>query len=62
MIHESLRVLKSGNTMTYAVCSIHPQENEQALTGLDGVTTTQRLFPAPEHDGFFHANVKARQV
>jgi len=62
MIDESLRVLKSGNTMTYAVCSIHPQENEQALTGLDGVTTTQRLFPDPEHDGFFHANVKARQV
>jgi len=62
MIHESLRVLKSGHAMTYAVCSIHPQENEQALAGLGGISAAQRLFPDPEHDGFFHANVKARQV
>jgi len=62
MIQESLRVLKSGRAMTYAVCSIHPQENEQVLAGLGGLSVAQRLFPDPEHDGFFHANVKAMQV
>ncbi|MDQ6981822.1 MAG: Sun protein, partial [Mariprofundus sp.] len=60
MIHESLRMLKPGGNMTYAVCSIHPQENEQVLTGLDGVSAAQRLFPGLDHDGFFHATVKVR--
>jgi len=60
MLVESLRLLKADACMTYAVCSIHPQENEQVLADLNGITTTQRLFPAPDYDGFFHASIKAR--
>ncbi|MDQ6996473.1 MAG: transcription antitermination factor NusB [Mariprofundus sp.] len=60
MVHESLRVLKPDGNLMYVVCSIHPQENEQVLIGLDGVSGVQRLFPGPDHDGFFHASVKAR--
>jgi len=58
MLTEALRVLKEGGRMTYAVCSIHPQENEQVLEGMDGVANMQRLFPDKKHDGFFHANIK----
>lgn len=60
MIHQSLRLLKPGSKMIYAVCSIHPQENEQVLSNLDGVSAAQRLFPDTQHDGFFHATIKAR--
>ncbi|MDQ7000218.1 MAG: transcription antitermination factor NusB [Mariprofundus sp.] len=62
MITESLRVLKEGGQMTYAVCSIHPQENELVLDGIDAVTSMQRLFPDTKHDGFFHAAIKVRYV
>ena len=58
MITESLRVLKADGQITYAVCSIHPQENEQVLDSIDGVTGMQRLFPDTKHDGFFHASIK----
>ncbi len=58
MITESLRVLKADGQITYAVCSIHPQENERVLDSIDGVTSMQRLFPDTKHDGFFHASIK----
>jgi len=58
MAAEALRVLKTDGHMTYAVCSIHPQENEQVLAGMDGVSAAQRLFPDTKHDGFFHADLK----
>jgi len=54
MVNESLRVLKKGTAMTYAVCSIHPQENEQVLKDFD-TSAMQRLFPGMTNDGFFHA-------
>jgi len=57
MVPESLRVLKQDACMTYAVCSIHPQENEQVLEGLTGAFDAQRLFPDLKHDGFFHARI-----
>jgi len=53
-------VLKPGSSMTYAVCSIHPEENEQVVDGYE-VTSMQRLFPDPVHDGFFHANILKNQ-
>ena len=62
MITESLRVLKKGGQMTYAVCSIHPEENERVLDGLDGVHDMKRLFPSVDHDGFFHACIKKRMI
>jgi len=62
MVSESLRVLKVGFHMTYAVCSIHPQENEQVLIGMDGVSAMRRLFPDMSHDGFFHADIKKSTV
>jgi len=58
MVGESLRVLKKDAGMVYAVCSIHPQENEQVLDDVDGVSAMQRLFPDLKHDGFFHAGIK----
>ncbi|MFQ5344721.1 MAG: transcription antitermination factor NusB [Mariprofundus sp.] len=57
MVTEALRVLKEGRSMTYAVCSIHPQENELVLDGFDAIAM-HRLFPAHDHDGFFHASIK----
>jgi len=62
MLNESLRVLKVGSHVTYAVCSIHPRENEQVLDGLDGVSSMVRLFPDMKHDGFFHADIKKATV
>jgi len=60
MLNESLRVLNTGAQMIYAVCSIHRQENEQVLDSLDArytVDNMTRLYPATEHDGFFHASI-----
>ncbi len=62
MTSESLRLLKTGGRMIYAVCSIHPEENEQVLAGVDGVSAMQRLLPAMDHDGFFHAVIEKRSV
>ncbi len=59
MLAESLRVLKADGRMIYAVCSIHPEENDQVVDGFDA-SAMQRLFPAHDHDGFFHATVKVR--
>jgi len=60
MMNESLRVLKTGSHMIYAVCSIHAQENEEVLDGLKHTLTISdqtRLLPSLNHDGFFHATV-----
>jgi len=57
MLKEALRVLKVGGTMVYAVCSIHPQENEAVVNQFKGVQSTQRLLPSEEHDGFFFAQI-----
>jgi 16S rRNA (cytosine967-C5)-methyltransferase len=53
MIQESLRVLKADGQLVYAVCSIHPEENEQAAASLSG--EKRRLFPSETHDGFYIA-------
>ncbi len=53
MVDESLRVLKADGQLVYAVCSIHPEENEQAAASLSG--EKWRLFPSETHDGFFIA-------
>jgi len=60
MLEESLRVLKEDACMLYAVCSIHVQENERVLASLGEVYTVRdmtRLYPAIQHDGFFHATI-----
>ena len=53
MIRESLRVLKTDGQLVYAVCSIHPEENEQVTALLTG--EKRRLFPSETHDGFYIA-------
>jgi 16S rRNA (cytosine967-C5)-methyltransferase len=53
MIQESLRVLKAEGKLVYAVCSIHPEENEQVAASLSG--KKKRLFPSETHDGFYIA-------
>lgn len=53
MIDESLRVLKTDGKLVYAVCSIHPEENEQVTAVLTGEKC--RLFPSEAHDGFYIA-------
>ena len=62
MVCESLRVLKSSADLTYAVCSIHPEENEQVVDGMSGVSGMKRLFPATHNDGFFHACIEKRSI
>ncbi len=57
LLAEALRVLKQGGTLIYAVCSIHPQENEAVVNAFQGVQSTQRLFPDATHDGFFFAQI-----
>jgi 16S rRNA (cytosine967-C5)-methyltransferase len=53
MIDESLRVLRIEGQLVYAVCSIHPEENEQVTDSLSG--EKRRLFPSETHDGFYIA-------
>ncbi|MDQ6968236.1 MAG: transcription antitermination factor NusB [Mariprofundaceae bacterium] len=55
MLKEAMRVLKVGGKLVYAVCSIHPQENEHVLEGYS--IEQRRLYPCDSHDGFFWANV-----
>ncbi|EAU56046.1 transcription antitermination factor NusB [Mariprofundus ferrooxydans] len=55
LLSESLRVLKPDAAMVYAVCSIHPQENEQVLAESGALWDMQRRFPDIACDGFFHA-------
>jgi 16S rRNA (cytosine967-C5)-methyltransferase len=57
LLKESFRVLKVGGTLVYAVCSIHPQENEAVVNQFKGVQSTQRLLPSHTHDGFFFAQI-----
>jgi len=58
MVAEALRVLKPGGHLVYAVCSIHPEENEQVVEGFSELQSTQRIFPTEHHDGFFIARLK----
>lgn len=55
MVAEALRVLKPGGRLVYAVCSIHPEENEQVVEAFAGLQSTERLLPTESHDGFFIA-------
>ena len=57
LLEEALRVLKPKGSLVYAVCSIHPMENEDVVNQFVGVQTTQRLLPSNEHDGFFFAQI-----
>ncbi len=57
LLTEALRVLKPSGSLVYAVCSIHPQENEAVVNAFHGVQSTQRLFPSLTHDGFFFAQI-----
>jgi len=56
MLKEAMRVLKKNGALVYAVCSIHPQENEHVLEGYK-VSQQQRLYPCECHDGFFWASM-----
>ena len=53
MLAEALRVLRPDGRLVYAVCSIHPEENEEVTAPL--WLNGQRLFPAETHDGFYIA-------
>lgn len=57
LLKEALRVLKVGGSLVYAVCSIHPQENDAVVNSFEGVQSTQRLLPSHTHDGFFFASL-----
>lgn len=57
MVAEALRVLKPGGRLVYAVCSIHPEENEQVVENFSGLQSSERLFPSETHDGFFVAHL-----
>lgn len=57
MVAEALRVLKPGGQLVYAVCSIHPEENEQVVEGCSALQSCERLFPTETHDGFFVARL-----
>ena len=57
MVSEALCVLKPGGQLVYAVCSIHPEENEQVVEGFAELKSTQRIFPTEHHDGFFIARL-----
>ncbi|MCF7821578.1 MAG: methyltransferase domain-containing protein [Mariprofundaceae bacterium] len=55
MVAEALRLLKPGGRLLYAVCSIHPEENEQVVEDFDELQSSERLYPTEHHDGFFIA-------
>lgn len=57
MLSEALRVLKPAGRLIYAVCSIHPQENEQVVEGIAGLQSIRRIMPGQAHDGFFIASI-----
>jgi 16S rRNA (cytosine967-C5)-methyltransferase len=60
MVAEALRVLKPGGQLVYAVCSIHPGENEQVVEGFAELQSSERIFPTEEHDGFFIACLRTK--
>ena len=55
LVKEALRVLKPKGSLVYAVCSIHPTENELVINEFKGVHNSLRLLPSDDHDGFFFA-------
>lgn len=57
MVAEALRVLKPGGQLVYAVCSIHPEENEKVVEAFSELQSAERLFPTNDHDGFFIAHL-----
>jgi len=62
MVAEALRVLKPGGHLVYAVCSIHPEENERVVENFSELQTTQRIFPTKHHDGFFIAKLMKQKI
>ena len=56
MVAEALRVLKPAGRLVYAVCSIHPDENERVVEDFSGLKTMQHLLPGEANDGFFVAS------
>ncbi|MDX8396435.1 MAG: transcription antitermination factor NusB [Mariprofundaceae bacterium] len=56
MVDESLRVLNETGQLVYAVCSIHPEENEQVILAYVDAKF-QRLYPSQKHDGFFFSRL-----
>ncbi|WP_100265458.1 transcription antitermination factor NusB [Mariprofundus ferrinatatus] len=57
LISESLRVLNPDGEMIYAVCSVHPRENEKVIEGVSELRAAERLLPSESHDGFFFARI-----
>ena len=57
LLEEALRVLKPKGSLVYAVCSIHPTENELVINEFKGVHNALRLLPSDDHDGFFFAQI-----
>ena len=60
MVAEALRVLKPDGRLVYAVCSIHPEENERVVESFAELQSCERLLPSEQHDGFFIAQLKKR--
>lgn len=56
ILHACLKTLKPHANLVYAVCSIHPQENE-LVTDAVNVVASQRIFPSDSHDGFYWAAI-----
>ncbi len=56
MVAEALRVLKPAGRLVYAVCSIHPDENERVVESFAGLRNMQHLLPGEANDGFFIAS------
>ena len=56
MLQAMMCSLKPNGNLVYAVCSIHPQENEHVTQGYRCLES-ERIFPSDTHDGFFWACV-----
>jgi 16S rRNA (cytosine967-C5)-methyltransferase len=54
---SAMHVLKQSRTLVYAVCSIHPQENE-CIVDTWQPSISIRLFPSDTHDGFFFSRIE----
>jgi len=57
LLKEAVRVIRHDAELVYAVCSIHPEENEQVVQHFD-VVKSERLLPSSVNDGFFFSTVK----
>jgi len=62
LLQESLRVLKNNAPMVYAVCSIHPDENDAIVSSIAADYLPHRLYPSASHDGFFWANIHKNKM